>query len=294
MLSLQSTRYNPVARIEDIVREIYGLNPQKHRAQDTSSGSGPLGYRKRVRPGPREDACGECRSRREDRGRSGGRRRHPGLPKAGVHVPRFVRGSSRPAAIQQILELQQAFIAAGLSDVWYKRFLASTATTNDAKFMENYIQNTFPASGDFSKGSGLPLFLSEYGANGLDACLFYRHEVPACSAPAQQELRDRSQRDYNAAEFRVAMALDTTPTTSKTGYFYGFSIFQWQDAFWKCPPENPYCTDGQFGVQKRASPLTQGTIGGGRCGIPVNKFKYPVVNLQPKLAWDPTVQAFAP
>jgi hypothetical protein len=28
MLSLQSTRYNPVARIEDIVREIYGLNPQ--------------------------------------------------------------------------------------------------------------------------------------------------------------------------------------------------------------------------------------------------------------------------
>jgi hypothetical protein len=60
------------------------------------------------------------------------------------------------------------------------------------------------------------------------------------------------------------------------------------------PPENPYCTDGQFGVQKRASPLTQGTIGGGRCGIPVNKFKYPVVNLQPKLAWDPTVQAFAP
>jgi hypothetical protein len=203
----------------------------------------------------------------------------------------FAALNGQPAAIDQILELQQAFIAAGLSDVWYKRFLASTATTNDGPFMDNYIRNTFPAAGDFSKGSGLPLFLSEYGANGQDACLNLHRQDPACRVPAQQALRDQSQQDYNSAEFTVAMQLDTTPATSKTGYFYGFSVFQWQDAFWKCP--NEICTESQFGIQKRAAPLTQGTIGGGRCGIPVNQFTYPVINLQHKLAWDSTVHAFA-
>jgi hypothetical protein len=204
----------------------------------------------------------------------------------------FAARSGHHAAIEQILRLQQAFIAAGLSDVWYKRFMASTATTNDEVFMENYITNTFPASGDFSKGDGLALFLSEYGANGQDACLFYHHNRARCEAPEHQELRDRSQREYNAAEFKVATALDKSPAGSKTAYFYGYSVFQWQDAFWKCP--GMICTESQFGIQRRGARLTEGTIAGGKCGIPVNSFTYPVIRLEHKLAWESTVEAFEP
>jgi hypothetical protein len=191
----------------------------------------------------------------------------------------FAAQNGNPPAIQQILRLQQAFLAAGLSDVWYKRFMASTATTNDGPFMKHYINDIFPAAGDFSKGDGLALFLSEYGANGQDACLFFHPGDDKCRAPEQQALRDRSQEDYNAKEFEVATALDNTPAGSKIAYLYGFSVFQWQDAFWKCP-----------GIC-----LTEGTVGGGgSCGIPVNSFKHPVVNLEHKLAWQSTVKAFAP
>jgi hypothetical protein len=283
------------ANIQNIVREIYGLNEQNqgrktHHPAAVLWGIGNE-YDQDLAKTPAANVAAVAKIVVDLENAAG----IPDSQKLVFTSPvSFAALGGHPAAIQQILALQQAFIAAGLSDVWYKRFLASTATTNDGAFMDNYIRNTFPAQGDFSKGSGLPLFLSEYGNNGENACLLLHGGDPACRVPAQQEFRDRSQRDYNAAEFRAAMALDTTPLASKTGYFYGFSVFQWQDAFWKCPPENPYCTEGQFGIQKRASPLTEGTIGGGRCGIPVNALKYPVVNLQPKLAWDPTVQAFAP
>jgi len=289
-----SNPYDPARRanIENIVREIYGLNPQNvgRKTHHPAAVLWGIGNEYDINGFSPANVAAVAKIVVE-------LERDAGIPDSEKLVftspVSFAALGGQPAAIQQMLELQRAFIAAGLSDVWYKRFMASTATTNDGPFMDNYIRNTFPASGDFSKGSGLPLFLSEYGANGQDACLNLHRQDPACRVPAQQALRDKSQQTWNSAEFTVGMALDTTPSNSKTGYFYGFSVFQWQDAFWKCPAENPYCTEGQFGIQKRGSPLTQGTIGGGRCGIPVNTFTYPVINLQHKLAWDPTVQAFA-
>jgi hypothetical protein len=198
----------------------------------------------------------------------------------------------KAAAIEQILDLQRAFVAAGLSDVWYNRFLASVNTTNDAAFMDNYIKHTFAAQGDFSKGDGLPLFLNEYGQNGQNACeLLHRDRISACAEPQNQALRDSSQNEYNAAEFRVGIALSNAPAASSTGYFYGFSVFQWQDAFWKCPGR--VCTESQFGITKRGPQIKEGTVAGGRCGIPVNTFKYPVVNLEQKPAWQSTVDAFS-
>jgi hypothetical protein len=204
----------------------------------------------------------------------------------------FAARAGKPAAIHQILQLQHAFIAAGLSDIWYTRFMASAATTNDGAFMENYLTNTFPSSGDFSAGDGLAFFLSEYGANGEDACKLLHHNDIRCREPGQQALRDASQVEWNTAEFKVGIELAKSPPTSKTGYFYGFSVFQWQDAFWKCPGE--ICTESQFGIQKRASHLAEGTIVGGKCGIPVNSFRYPVVNFSHKPAWQTTVDAFTP
>jgi hypothetical protein len=200
--------------------------------------------------------------------------------------------AGRPPAIEQIEALQRAFVAAGLSDVWYNRFLAGINTTNDGAFMDNYIQHTFPAQGDFAKGDGLPLFLNEYGQNGQNACaLLHRDKIEACAEPQNQALRDTSQNEYNAAEFRVGITLSTAPAKSSTGYFYGFSVFQWQDAFWKCP--GTICTESQFGITKRGSQINEGTIAGGRCGIPANTFKYPVVNLEQKPAWQSTVEAFS-
>jgi hypothetical protein len=215
----------------------------------------------------------------------------------------------QPAAIYQIEQLQQAFVTAGLSDIWYNRFLASAATQNDASFIDNYVTNTFPAASDFSSGDGLALFFSEYGANGQNACFFYNPAEAAkpacqpaeiernpdgclCTASNQQALRDSSQAQYDTAAFDVAVDLANSAPNSSTGYFYGFSVFQWQDAFWKCPGR--ICSESQFGIQNRGSQLIEGTIGGGKCGIPVNTFTYPVVNLNQKPAWDSTVNAFAP
>jgi len=167
----------------------------------------------------------------------------------------FAALRGRPAAIQQILELQAAFIDAGLTDIWYTRFMASTATTNPGSDLQEYITNTFPAWGDFSAGDGLALFLSEYGANGQDACKnLHPDNKPLCEQPNQQVLRDESQRDFDAAAFAVGVALAKSAPNSKTGYFYGFSVFQWQDAFWKCPGGQCINTETQFGIQKRGSP----------------------------------------
>jgi hypothetical protein len=100
----------------------------------------------------------------------------------------------------------------------------------------------------------------------------------------------RGLRSFNVVLFAILSAA-FTPAGSKTAYSYGFSVFQWQDAFWKCPG---ICTETQFGIQRRGARLTEGTVGGGRCGIPVNSFNYPVVDLEHKLAWQSTVKAFAP
>jgi hypothetical protein len=211
--------------------------------------------------------------------------------------------AGKPPAIQQILDLQRAFIDAGLSDVWYNRFMASTATTNDAAFIQNYVTKTFPESGDFSVGDKLSLFLSEYGANGQDACLFFNASNPSCSienrkknpegcictSSTGQDTRDKSQADYDAAAFKVGADLAKSPGTP---YFYGFSVFQWQDAFWKCP--GTICTESQFGIQKRGTHRAEGTIGGGKCGIPVDTFKYPVPNFVKKPAYNSAADAFAP
>ena len=50
----------------------------------------------------------------------------------------------------------------------------------------------------------------------------------------------------------------------------------------------------QFEIQRRGAETMQGTIAGGECGIPRNTFKYPVVNLTPKLSWQTTIDTFAP
>jgi hypothetical protein len=277
--------------IEDIVREVYGLNQSNsgrktHHAAVVVWG---IGNEYDINGYPPANVAEVARIIVELENAAG----IPDSEKLVFTSPvSFAAQNGNPPAIQQILRLQQAFLAAGLSDVWYKRFMASTATTNDGPFMKHYIDDTFPAAGDFSKGDGLALFLSEYGANGQDACLFFHPGDDKCRAPEQQALRDRSQEEYNAKEFEVATALDTTPAGSKTAYFYGFSVFQWQDAFWKC---SGICTETQFGIQRRDARLTEGTVGGGgSCGIPVNRFKYPVVNLEHKLAWQSTVKAFAP
>ncbi len=279
------------ANIENIVREIYDLD-QRNNGRKTHHGAAVIwgiGNEYDINGYPAANVAQVARIVVDLENAAG----IPDSEKLVFTSPvSFAALNGKPAAIQQILALQKAFIAAGLSDVWYKRFLASAATTNDAAFMRNYIDHTFPAAGDFSKGEGLPLFLSEYGANGEDACLLLHHGDSACKAPEHQSLRDRSQQEYNAAEFKVATALDNTAAASKTAYFYGFSVFQWQDAFWKCP--GTICTESQFGIQKRGAHLTEGTVAGGKCGIPAGRFKYPVVQLEHKQAWQSTIDAFAP
>jgi hypothetical protein len=288
-----SNPFDPAQRanIQNIVREIYGLDQQNmgRKTHHPAVVIWDIGNEYDINGYPAANVAEVAKIVVELENAAG----IPESEKLVFTLPvSFAVFDGKPPAIQQVLALQEAFLAAGLSDVWYKRFMASTATTNDGAFMDHYIRETFPLAGDFSNGEGLPLFLSEYGANGQDACLFYHHDQARCKAPDQQELRDRSQEDYNSAEFNVAVELGRTTPGSKTAYFYGFSVFQWQDAFWKCP--GTICTESQFGIQKRASFLTEGTIAGGRCRIPVNSFKYPVTDLQHKLAWESTVRGFAP
>jgi hypothetical protein len=288
-----SDPYDPARRanIQNIVREVYGLDANNRGRKTPSPGVilWGIGNEYDINQYPADNVAQVARIVVDLENAAG----IPDSEKLVFTSPvSFAIVGDDPPAIKQILDLQTAFIAAGLSDVWYNRFLASAATTNDAAFMQNYITNTFPAQGDFSRGAGLALFLSEYGANGEDACKFYNPNTGnLCTAPGNQALRDDAQNEYNAAEFKVGIALSNAPSSSATGYFYGFSVFQWQDAFWKCPGEN--CTEAQFGIQRKGTPRTEGTIGGGRCGIPKNTFKYPVVNLVPKAAWQSTVNAFA-
>lgn len=188
--------------------------------------------------------------------------------------------NSKPPGISQLLALKAAFINAGLSDIWYKRFIASFNTTNDAMFIDNYVKNVFPRQDDFSQGNGLPMFFTEYGWNSKDACLYVKANTDPnlnCSLLADQ---NKAQSIYDKAEFKVGTALAKTPTTSSTGYFYGFAVFQWQDAFWKCPTNyanGKWCTESLFGIQTIGPKTMDGQIPGGSCGLqratyPVNKF----------------------
>ncbi len=185
-----------------------------------------------------------------------------------------VLGGALPG-ISQLLALQQAFTKAGLSDVWYFRFIASMNTTNSGSFIDDYVKNVFPRQGDFNQGSGLALFFSEYGQNSKDACAFEQkngHSHLNCNNLSDQ---NKAQEIYDRDEFNVATALAKSSSDSGTGYFYGFAVFQWQDAFWKCPGEA--CTESLFGIQTVGPKVMDGSISGGNCGLasttyPVNKF----------------------
>ena len=191
--------------------------------------------------------------------------------------------NNQPPGISQLLALKAAFINAGLSDIWYKRFIASFNTKNPAPFIENYVKNVFPRQGDFSQGAGLPLFFTEYGQNSKEACDYIKANVNPklnCSLLADQ---NKAQAEYDAAEFKVGSALAKTAQNSATGYFYGFAVFQWQDAFWKCPAEytnGKWCTESLFGIQTVGPKTMDGQIAGGACGL--QRTTYPVNKLQPK------------
>lgn len=188
----------------------------------------------------------------------------------------------QPPGIAQMLDLQKAFNDAGLSDIWHTRFIASINTKNEAPLIQNYVTNVFPNQSDFSQGSGLPLFFAEYGLNSKEACEYIRdttHQRLDCNSIADQ---NKAQAEYEKAEFETGAALAKNPPTSS--FFYGFSVFQWQDAFWKCPHEyvkgKTGCTESLFGIQTVGKQTATGNIAGGPCGL--QPTTYPVNALDPK------------
>jgi hypothetical protein len=191
--------------------------------------------------------------------------------------------NNQQPGILQLLALKTAFINAGLSDIWYSRFIASFNTKNPAPFIDNYVKNIFPRQGDFNQGAGLALYFTEYGENSREACDYIkRTSNPGlnCTLLADQ---NKAQAEYNKAEFKVGSALAKTPASSGTGYFYGFSVFQWQDAFWKCPIEysnGNWCNQSLFGIQTVGSKTIDGQITGGACGL--KSATFPVNTLNPK------------
>jgi hypothetical protein len=195
----------------------------------------------------------------------------------------FVLLDGKPAGIARLLALKAAFINAGLSDIWYKRYIASFNTINDASFIDNYVKSVFPAQDDFKQGKGLSLFFTEYGQNSKEACDYIKKTTDPtlnCNLLADQ---NKAQAQYNKAEFQVGSALAKTAITSGTGYFYGFAVFQWQDAFWKCPAEyssGMRCTQSLFGIQTVGAKTMDGQIPGGACGL--RPATYPVNKLDPK------------
>jgi hypothetical protein len=172
-------------------------------------------------------------------------------------------------AIVKLKHLKNAFIAAGLKDVWYKRFVASINPFNSGQFMANYLKTTYP--NNMSKnGTTLPLFFSEFGLDAPDACrqLHLNHPHSKCATTAQQ---NAAQATFETLQISEVLPIAQSPSDSQTGYFYGFSIFQWQNEFF-FPG-----TQGAWGVLEQSSPPTgTGTIIGGLCGIPSNTFTYPI------------------
>ena len=190
----------------------------------------------------------------------------------------------RPPGIAPLLKLKQAFVDAGMSDIWHTRFISSINTTNPGSEIKNYVENVFPKQDDFSEGQGLAMFLTEYGRNAIEACKYIRDTTSSkldCHSLSDQNV---GQDLYDKDEFQIGTSLATGASTS---YFYGFAIFQWQDAFWKCPNEykgydkGTACTESTFGIQTVGSQSGTGNITGGVCGLSTTA-TYPVNILNPK------------
>jgi hypothetical protein len=174
-------------------------------------------------------------------------------------------GRPNAPGIVKLQELQTAFSAAGLEDIWYSRFVASINPFNDGPFMANFLKVTYPDNMS-SGGTTLPLFFSEFGQSAVNAGQLLGGD---CST---QALQDAAQ-----AKYETTQITDVLPFAKiSNGYFYGFAIFQWQNEFFKGGAE------AQWGVvEQSGAPTANGTISGGECGIPSNTFTYPV---------DPLVQ----
>jgi hypothetical protein len=186
---------------------------------------------------------------------------------------------SFPPGIHQIIALQQAFTDAGLVDFWHTRFIASVNPFNPGTPDISDFVKEFPQESDFSLGDGLALFFAEYGQNSKDACGIInstKHENLDCSNLSDQ---NKAQAEYLQDQFQVGTDLATARGTK---FFYGFSVFQWQDAFWKCPAEygggRPNgCTESLFGVQTVGAKTMDGSIVNTNCGL--NAATYPVNTL---------------
>jgi hypothetical protein len=184
-------------------------------------------------------------------------------------------GRPNHPGIVALQALQTAFANAGLSDIWYTRFVASINPFNNGTYMKNYLKTTYPQSMR-SGGTTLPLFFSEFGQDAPDACgqLHPDHPHKNCATTAQQ---NAAQAAYETDQINKVFPLAQSASSSATGYFYGFSIFQWQNEFFYTG------TQAAWGVLEQGSPPTgNGTIAGGLCGIPSNSFTYPVDPLNQK------------
>lgn len=98
--------------------------------------------------------------------------------------------------------------------------------------------------------------------------------------------KNRKQDAFDSQLFKAGTNLVSTTTSNPDlkSYFFGFAIFQWQDAFWKCAdeykkyPEGKACTESTFGIQTVGDKTMTGTITNRNCGLlggtyPVNAFE---------------------
>lgn len=171
-------------------------------------------------------------------------------------------GRPNEPGIVKLKQLGTAFMTAGLGSIWYTRFIASLNPFNDGAFMATYLSTTYPNAMSSNKTT-LPLFFAEFGQDAIDACALLHPGSPTnCDTQAKKNL---AQATYETAQINAVLPF------AKSGYFYGFAIFQWQNEFFKGG------TEAQWGVVEQSAPPTQtGTIIGGVCGIPSNTFTYPV------------------
>jgi hypothetical protein len=198
-------------------------------------------------------------------------------------------GRPNHPAIVKLQELQNAFAKfakedPAMANIWYTRFVASINPFNPGTYMANYLKKTYPQSMS-SGGTTLPLFFSEYGQDAHDACfqLHPNNHQTKCATTAQQ---NAAQATYETTQINKVLPLAKSARTSRTGYFYGFSIFQWQNEFFYTGSQ------AEWGVlEQGAPPSGQGTIAGGVCGIPSNSFTYPVDPLNDKPNFAAIVQA---
>jgi hypothetical protein len=195
--------------------------------------------------------------------------------------------NGRAPGIQQVLALQRQFIDAGLSAIWYTRFIVSINTVNPASDINKFVTKTFPNQGDFTQGDALPMFFTETGRNGKEACEYIRDTKDRslnCRTLADQ---NTGQDQFDTDVFKAGTALVSATDGALKSYFYGFSVFQWQDAFWKCPRDykNNYanggaCTESTFGIQTVGDLTMNAPITNNNCGLQGGT--YPVNVLAPK------------